>query len=49
MSQTMVRGRAVGYVSVDKFEVLDKVKTCAANLEFSIADFLLTRIKKYMY
>jgi hypothetical protein len=45
----MVRGRTAGYMSVDKTEVLDKVRICTPNLESNIADFLISRITKYMY
>jgi hypothetical protein len=44
----MVRGRAVGYVDVDKSEVLDKARICTANLDSEIRDFLPTRFKKYL-
>ena len=45
----MVRGRMAGYMAVDKSEVLEKVRICTVNLESNIVDFLISRIKKYMY
>jgi hypothetical protein len=38
----MVRGQAIGYINVDKSEVLEKVRICTANLESNIVDFLIS-------
>jgi hypothetical protein len=45
----LVRGRASGYMSVDKSEVLERARTCTADLEQPITDFVMSRIRKYLY
>jgi hypothetical protein len=45
----LVRGRASGYMSVDKSELLERVRICTADLEPNIVEFVSSRIKKYLY
>jgi hypothetical protein len=45
----LVRSNAVGHMNLDKTEILERIKFCTQDLEYNIIDFLITRIKKYMY
>jgi hypothetical protein len=45
----LVRSKAMGHVNVDKTEILERIKFCTSNLEYNVIDFLIKRIKKYMY
>jgi hypothetical protein len=45
----LVRGRASGYMNVDKSGILERVRICTADLEPHLAGFVMTRIQKYLY
>jgi hypothetical protein len=45
----LARSQSTGHVNVDKIEILERIKFCTANLEYNVIDFLIKRVKKYMF
>jgi len=45
----LIRSQATGHMNLDKAELLERIRFCTQDLEYNIIDFLINRIKKYMY